>query len=101
MTGLCSLEGDLRSLEVTHFSDEDHFGCLPQSGAQGGGEIRRILAYLTLIDGRILVNMQVLDRILDRHDMVVFLLVNDVDDRRLGGALAGSSGAGNQNKTVA
>src|SRR5258708_38925914 len=98
MTSLCRLKGDFRGLKVSHLADEDHFRGLPQSSPQGRWKIRCILAYLTLINGGVLVVVKELDWILDSHDMVVFIFINEVDDRSLRRTLAGAGWSCNQHQ---
>ena len=57
-------------------------------------------AHLALVDEAVLVRVQVLDRILDRHDVLVTLGVDLVDDRRERGALARAGGAGDQHQAA-
>ena len=45
------------------------------------GEVRRILAHLDLLDDRLAIGMQKLDRILDRHHVVVTLAVDQIHQR--------------------
>ena len=88
MTGLRSFKRDLRSFEVSHLADQNHFGRLAQRRAQSGRKVLRVVSDFALIDRRVLVRVEILDRIFDGDDVVILLLVDDVDDRRLSGTLA-------------
>ena len=64
-------ERRLDRLVVAHFADEDDVGVLPQRAAQGDREALRVDVDLALVDDRLLVAVQELDRVLDRHDVLV------------------------------
>ena len=55
----------LYSLQIPHFSDQNYVRVLAQDVAQSPGEIRCVLADLSLIHDAVLVRVQVLDRIFD------------------------------------
>ena len=57
-------------LEVAHLADEDHVRVLAQRGLQRVGEAGGVGAELALVDDALLVLVQELDRILDRHDVL-------------------------------
>ena len=81
-------------LGVAHLADEDHVGVLAQHPAHGRGVVDGVGADLPLVDDRLLVGVQHLDRVLDRHDVDGLGLVDVVDhggDRR-GLARAGRTG---------
>ena len=69
---------------------------LAQHAAQGALEGRRVLADLALVDDRVAVAVQELDRVLDRDDVLVHRPVHVVDHRRERGRLAGAGRAGEQ-----
>ena len=100
VTGLGRGQRGLDRLEVTHLTDEDDVRVLTQDVAQGLGEGLRVLPDLTLVDYRALVLVQELDRVLDRHDVHGLLAVDDVDQRRERGALAGSGRAGDEHEAT-
>ena len=54
-------------LEVAHFADEDDVRILAQRAAQRVGERLRVDGDFALVDDRLLVAMEELDRILDGH----------------------------------
>ena len=55
--------------------------------------------HFALVDQAQLVRVQVLDRVLDRHDVLARLGVDFVDDRRERRGFAGAGGAGHQHQT--
>ena len=57
-------------LEVAHLADEDHVGVLAQRRLQRVAEAGRVGAELALVDDALLVRVEELDRILDRHDVL-------------------------------
>jgi hypothetical protein len=101
VTGFRGFERDLGSLEVSHLADQDYFGRLAQSRAQCGRKVARVVADLALVDRRSFVQVKILDWIFDGDDVVVLLLVDDVDDCGLRGALAGAGWTSHEHEAVA
>ena len=87
-------------LEVAHLADEDHIGVLAQGGLQRVGEALRVGAELALVDQALLVPVQELDRVLDRHDVLLARVVDLVDHRRQRGGLARAGGAGHEHEAA-
>ena len=87
-------------LEVAHLADEDHVGVLAQRGLQAEREALRVGAELALVDDALLVRVQELDRVLDRHDVLVARLVDLVDHRRQRGGLARAGRAGDEHEAA-
>src|SRR5215207_147831 len=81
VAGLGRGERGLHRLQVAHLADEDHVGVLAERGLQRLAERLRVGAQLALVDDAALVTMQELDRVLDRHDVLVPGLVDLVDHR--------------------
>src|SRR5438045_798003 len=77
---LGGLERYLGRLVVAHLADEYDFGCLPQRRPEGRREVFGVRADLALVDGRVLVRVQKLNRVFDGDDVVVVLLVDEVND---------------------
>ncbi len=67
MAGLGGEQAGFDRLEVAHFADEDDVRILPQRAAQRLRERPRVDRDLALVDDRLAVAVQELDRILDRH----------------------------------
>ena len=69
VAGERGLDRDARGLDVTDLTDEDRVGVLAQDRAQPAGEgDAGLLVDLDLVDRR----EDVLDRVLDRHDVDLF-----------------------------
>jgi hypothetical protein len=85
---------------VPHFSDQDDVRVLPERGAQTGVEGRRVHTDLTLAYRTRVVRMQVLDRILERDDVLLVSLVQPLDHGRLRGALPRTHRSGDQHEPV-
>ena len=98
--GLGGGQRDLDRLAIAHLADEDHLRRLAQRGAQGEGEGRRVAVQLALMDGRLLVSVQELDRILDGEDVIGPGLVDQIDDRRERRRLARSGRPGDEHDAV-
>ena len=100
MSGLGGFQRNLGGFIVTHFADQNHLGRLAQCGAQGRRKVFRVMSDLALINGRVLVGVQVLDRIFDRHHVIVLRFVNDVDDCGERGTFAGTRRSRNEHQAV-
>ena len=83
----CGQRGGNR-LRVPHLADQDDVGILPEDHSHGRRERVGVEADLPLIDGGQVVCVQVLDRILDRHDVARTGVVDVVDHGRQRGGLA-------------
>ena len=87
-------------LEVAHLADEDHVRVLTQRGLQAEREALRVGAQLALVDDAVLVLVEELDRVLDGHDVLVALLVDQVEHRGERGGLAGAGRAGDEHEAA-
>lgn len=72
---------DLDRIHVAHFADDDHVGTFTQRRAQCVGEARRARIELALRHEAVDVAVQEFDRVLDRDDMFVEVVVDVVDHR--------------------
>ena len=100
MSGLRCLEGGGDGLQVSHLTHQDDLGGLAQGGPQGVGEILGVGANLSLIDGRLVVAVEILDRILNRDDVYRLVVVHPVDERRQRRGFARAGRAGHQHDPV-
>ena len=98
VTGLGRRQRRRDGLEVAKLADQDHIGVLAEHPPQCLGERIGVLADLPLGDDRPLVIVEELDRILDRHDVQRLGPIDDVDQRRQGGRLAGTGRTGDQHQ---
>ena len=80
VAGLGGGERDRDGLEVAELADEDDVGVLPQHVLECRREAVGVVADLALVDERLLVDVQELDRVLDRHDVVGARAVHEVDE---------------------
>jgi len=99
---VAGLRGGQRSrdrLQVTHLPDQDHVRVLAQRGLQGSSEGGGVGAQLALVDQAALVLVEELDGVLDGHDVLFALLVDQVDERGQGGRLARARGPGEQDES--
>ena len=80
------LEGRIDRRGVFHLADHDDVGVLPQRGVQPRPNVVRVHADLPLGHRAVDVAVQKLDRVLERHDVLVLRLIDVVDDRRHGRA---------------
>ena len=87
-------------LVVAHLADEDDVGILPERAAQRVRERLRVDVDFALVDDRVMVPVQVLDRVLDRHDVRRAGRVDVVDHRGERGALAAAGGAGDEHQAA-
>ena len=73
VAGLGDPQRRLDRLEVAHLADEHDVGVLAQRRAQRVREAVRVAVHLALVDQAALVLVDVLDRVLDREDVLVAL----------------------------
>ena len=100
MSGFGGEQSRLDRLEVAHFADEDDVGILPQRAAQGLRERLRVDGDLALVDDRLVVAVQELDRVLDRHHVRAARPVDVVDHRRQRRALAAAGRSGHEHEAA-
>ena len=77
-----------------------HVRVLAQRRAQRFGERQRVRSDLALVDQALLRLVHELDRVLDREDVAVLVLVDVVDHRRERGRLARAGRAGDQHQAA-
>jgi hypothetical protein len=96
VAGLGRAQRGVHRLLVAHLTDQDHVGVLAQDAAQRALEGHGVHADLALVDDRLLVEVQELQRVLDGHDVAPARAVDVVDHRGQGRGLARAGGAGEQ-----
>ena len=69
VTGLGGRQRGPHRLGVAHLTDEDDVGVLAQHALERAEEVVGVRADLALVDDRLLVGVEDLDRVLDRHDV--------------------------------
>ena len=100
---VAGLGGGQRGLdrgEVTHLADQDDVRILTQDGAQAFRVGLRVGADLTLIDDALVRRVDVLDRILQRDDVLVPRVIDLVEDRRQRRRLTGTGLTGDQHDAL-
>ena len=85
---------------VAHFADQDDVGVLTERAAQRVREGAGVDVDLALVDDRVVVPMQVLDRVLDRHDVRRSGRVDVIDQRGERRALAAAGRSGHQDEAA-
>ena len=100
MAGLGGSQGGLDRREVTHLADQDDIRVLPQDGAQALRVGLRIGADLALIDDALVRRVDVLDRILQRDDVLVPRMIDLIEDRRQRRRLTGAGFTGDQHDAL-
>ena len=93
-------ERELDRLDVAHLTDEQDVGVLSKGRPQRPFEGWAVDTDLSLIDGRKVVLVDVLDRVLQRQDVQGPRVVDPIDDRCQGGRLAGSGRAGDEHESA-
>ena len=86
--------------EVTHLADQDDVRVLTQDGAQALCVGLRVGADLALIDDALVRCVDVLDRILQRDDVLVPRVIDLVENRRQRRRLTGAGFAGDQHDAL-
>jgi hypothetical protein len=100
VAGLRRRQRGAHRLLVAHLADEDHIRVLTQDPLERRLERQRVLADLALVDDRVLVAVQELDRVLDRDDVLLMMRVHPVDHRRERGGLARARRAGDEDDSA-
>ena len=93
VAGLAGLEGGLEGLSVAPLADEHHVGVLAHEVFQGRLEALDVDADLALADEGLLVLEDVLDGVLDGHNVTGASVVDVLDHGGDGGAFAAAGGA--------
>ena len=81
MAGLSGFQGHLHSFAIAQVADQNHTRRLPQRGTERQREVGGVAVQLTLVDGRTLVIVQKLDRVLDGDDVTGVLIVDAIEQR--------------------
>ena len=100
---VAGLGGGQRGLdrgEVTHLADQDDVRVLTQDGAQALRVGLRVGADLALIDDALVRRVDVLDRILQRDDVLVPRMIDLIEDRRQRRGLTGAGFTGDQHDAL-
>ncbi len=84
VAGFGDAQGGLDGFEISHLTDQDDVGVLTQNRSEGVGEGQGVGVQFALVDHRLLVGVQILDRVLDREDVQPLLAVDLVDHRGQG-----------------
>ena len=100
VAGLGGSQGGLDRREVTHLADQDDIRVLPQDGAQALRVGLRIGADLALIDDALIRRVDVLDRVLQRDDVLVPRMIDLIKDRRQRRRLTGAGFTGDQHDAL-
>ncbi len=98
VAGLRGLDRDRHGLQVPHLADQHDVGVFAQRGPQRHLEAAGVDANLPLVDQALLIGVDELDRVFDRHDVVGARPVNVVDQRGQRRGLARTRGAGDQHQ---
>ena len=100
---VAGLGGGQRGLdrgEVTHLTDQNNVRVLTQDGAQALRVGLRIGADLALIDDALVRRVDVLDRILQRDDVLVPRVIDLIEDCRQRRRLTGAGFTGDQHDAL-
>ena len=87
-------------VDVGQLADDEHVGVLAQRVAQAALERRGVLPHLALVDDRLAVLVQELDRLLDGEDVARPGPVDAVDERRQRGGGAGAVRAAHEHEAA-
>src|SRR5579862_3903482 len=93
-------QGDLHGLAIAHLADQDDLRRLAQRGAEAVRVFVEVLAQLALAEGGLLVLVDELDGVFQRHDVDRLVLVDLVEDGRERGRLAAAGRARKEDKPV-
>ncbi len=100
VTGLGRGHRDFHRGAVANFADQNHFRRLAESGAQAAGEIGKILSELALIEERLFVRMEKLDRIFQGQNVNLLRQVQLIQHRGERRRFSAAGGARHENDPV-
>ena len=98
VAGLGGGDGRLDRRQVSHLADEDDVRVHTEGPADGLGEIGDVDPDLALIHERLLMLVVILDRVFDRDDVPVHVVVDPVDHARQARRLARPRRAGDEDQ---
>ena len=81
VAGFGGLDRDRDGLEISHFADEQDIRIFAKCGTQRVFERVSVVVYLTLIDQTFLILVREFDRVFDRDDVILAVLVDRIDHR--------------------
>jgi len=87
-------------LGVSHFTHQDHVRILAQRGAEGAVKFVRVQPQFALVDGAEFVGVDEFDRVLDRDDVILVLLVDVLDHRGQRRRFSGAGRSGDDHQPV-
>ena len=96
MPGLRRRQGGLHGLVIPHLAQQNDVRRLAQAGPQGRETVRRVDGDLPLADEAPVVPVEILDGVLQRHDVGRAGVIDPVDEAGLGGGFSAAGGAGHQ-----
>ncbi|MCY1377882.1 hypothetical protein D9M69_654780 [compost metagenome] len=96
---LCVGDGGRHGFAIADLADQDHVGRLAQRVLQADLQRSGVGTDFTLVDDRLLVAVDVFDRVLDGEDVAGVQLVAQVDHGRQRGGLASARGTDHQHQT--
>ena len=99
MTGLSRKKGGRDGLIIPHLSYQDHIRIFTQSTSQRIRKASHIFTHFSLVNQRFLTLIFVLDRIFDRNNMPVAVLIHMFDHRRKCRGLSASGRPGHKNQS--
>ena len=100
VAGLGRLQGNVDGDPVAHLADHDDVRILPESRPQCGFEAVGVASQFALDDIRLVVTMEILDRVLDGHHLLRPQPVDMTHHGGQRGALAAAGRAGHQHQAA-
>ena len=85
VAGLCCSKGELNGLQVAHLPNHDDIGVFSQSSTKSPAEGFGVGVDFALVDVATCRLEDILDRILERENMVLAVMVNEVHEGGEGG----------------
>ncbi len=100
VTRLRRLESGVQGVEIADLAHEQNVGILPQHAAQRLAEAIGVGSNFALVDATFDISMEKFDRIFDRDDVRVPVLVDVVEHRREGRRFSGSRDSRDENQAA-
>ncbi|MNW65091.1 hypothetical protein D3C74_434370 [compost metagenome] len=85
---------------IAHLPDQNNIRVLAKRCPEAAVKRYRIQSHLTLIDDRLIMAMQIFDRVLQRHDMLTLRMVDMVYQRGQSRRFPASGWAGNEKQAL-
>ena len=100
MTCFCRCQGKTDRLNITHLANKHHVRIFAQSRSQSIIKTLRMPADLALVHKAIMALMYKFDRVFNRQNMALFVVIDVINHCSKGGGFTGAGWSCDQNQTT-